>query len=137
MTEEASSLSDSRCEAIKSASLAQATGENRHLSMKKTKSRISYKNEPAAAGWEFNPAAAALDETSIAALGIPSPQDVRAHLKRKQAKETRINVRLSAKTLAGLKQQAEEAGMPYQTLAASALHMLATGKLRLAVVTGG
>jgi len=105
--------------------------------MKKPKSKISYKNEPAEAGWEFNPAITALDENTTSELGIPSPTDARAHLKRKQAKETRINVRLSAKTLAGLKQQAEEVGMPYQTLAATALHMLATGKLRLSVVTGG
>jgi len=137
MTEEQSSPSDSPFAVPQSVSSALDTGANRHLSMKKTKSRISYKNEPKEAGWEFNPAATALNEKAISALGIPSPSDARTHLKRKQAKETRINVRLSAKTLAGLKQQAEEAGMPYQTLAASALHMLATGKLRLAVVTGG
>lgn len=88
------------------------------------------------AGWEFDPNAKALGRKASSALGIPSPAEARAHLKKKQAKEARINVRLSAKTLAGLKLQAEEAGMPYQTLAASALHMLATGKLRLSMVTG-
>jgi predicted DNA binding CopG/RHH family protein len=103
--------------------------------MKKTKSRITYKDEPKEEGWEFNPSAAAIDERAASKLGIPTHSQARAHLRRKQTKETRINVRLSANTLAGLKQKAEEAGMPYQTLAAAALHMLATGKLRLAVVS--
>ncbi len=104
--------------------------------MKKTKSRISYKDEPKEAGWEFDASTPILGKKASSALGIPSPTEARSDLKRKQAKEARINVRLSAKTLESLKRQAEEAGMPYQTLAASALHMLATGKLRLAMVTG-
>jgi len=69
------------------------------------------------------------------AAGIPSAEQAAGmRLVRKVAKETRINVRLSGKTLAGLKARAEEAGMPYQTLAASVLHMVATGKLRLELV---
>lgn len=62
----------------------------------------------------------------MGSLGLPLPG--------KTAKETRINVRLSGATLAGLKARAEEAGMPYQTLAASVLHLVATGRLRLELI---
>jgi predicted DNA binding CopG/RHH family protein len=44
-------------------------------------------------------------------------------------KEARINIRLRSATLAGLKARAEEAGMPYQTLASAVLHQVATGRL--------
>jgi predicted DNA binding CopG/RHH family protein len=104
--------------------------------MKRTKQPI-YKDEPEEEGWHFDPTTPPLTEAEKQKLGIPTVAEAQAHLKRKLAKEERINLRLSSETLTGLKQRAQEAGMPYQTLAASALHMLATGKLRLALVTGG
>ncbi|MFV0338026.1 MAG: CopG family antitoxin [Chthoniobacterales bacterium] len=53
-----------------------------------------------------------------------------------KVKEARINIRLANSTLNGLKARAEEAGMPYQTLAASVLHQVAMGDLRLKLVPG-
>jgi len=50
-------------------------------------------------------------------------------------KVARINIRLAQSTLEGLKARAEEAGMPYQTLAASVLHLVASGRLRLDLVS--
>ena len=55
---------------------------------------------------------------------------------RKTPKPARINIRMGAETLEGLKLRAAEAGLPYQTLAASVLHMVATGKLKLDLVKG-
>ncbi|MBI2891249.1 MAG: antitoxin [Nitrospirae bacterium] len=44
-------------------------------------------------------------------------------------KDARINIRLSASDLELLKRKAAEEGMPYQTLVASVLHKLVTGRL--------
>jgi hypothetical protein len=69
------------------------------------------------------------------ALGIPAPGQVK-RLVRKTPKPARINIRMGEETLEGLKLRAAEAGIPYQTLAASVLHMVATGKLKLELVKG-
>ncbi len=91
----------------------------------KTKNKVTYTDEPKEAGWDYA-SSRRLSADEMSDLGLP--------LSRKIAKDTRINVRLSGETLAGLKHRAEEAGMPYQTLAASVLHMVATGRLRLELV---
>jgi predicted DNA binding CopG/RHH family protein len=44
-------------------------------------------------------------------------------------KQHRVNIRLSAQALVGIRMRAAEEGMPYQTLMASVLHKYATGKL--------
>ncbi len=67
------------------------------------------------------------------AMGIPATGDV-TRLVRKAKKPARINIRMADETLEGLKVRAAEAGLPYQTLAASVLHMVAIGKLRLDLV---
>ncbi len=67
------------------------------------------------------------------ALGIPMPGEAKnMRIVRKTPKDARINVRLGQDTLEELKIQAARVGMPYQTLAASVLHMLAKGELQLA-----
>lgn len=72
------------------------------------------------------------------ALGIPSPEEAKKmRMVYRPAKDTRINVRLDRDTLEGLKRQAAKVGMPYQTLIASALHMIANGNLQLAFFQKG
>ncbi len=44
-------------------------------------------------------------------------------------KPQRVNIRLSAQTLAGIRSRAAEEGMPYQTLMASVLHKYMEGLL--------
>jgi len=44
-------------------------------------------------------------------------------------KQQRVNIRLSAQTLAGIRARAAEEGIPYQTLMASVLHKYSTGRL--------
>jgi|SRR5450631_995103 predicted DNA binding CopG/RHH family protein len=44
-------------------------------------------------------------------------------------KDRRLNIRLSAPVLAGLRARAAEEGLPYQTLIASVLHKFVTGRL--------
>lgn len=66
-------------------------------------------------------------------LGIPAPGAATRRV-RKVKEPARINIRMAEETLDGLKVRAAEAGLPYQTLAASVLHMVATGKLRLDLV---
>ncbi len=44
-------------------------------------------------------------------------------------KDKRINIRLSANDLEALKTNAEELGLPYQTLVSSILHQYASGRL--------
>ncbi len=44
------------------------------------------------------------------------------------SKPQRVNIRLSAQTLAGLRSRAAEEGMPYQTLMATVLHKYTTGR---------
>ncbi len=77
----------------------------------------------------------ALTRAQERAMGLPAP-GTPVRLVRRASKPARINIRLGAETLSGLKSRAEEAGLPYQTLAASVLHMVATGKLRLDLVKG-
>jgi predicted DNA binding CopG/RHH family protein len=44
-------------------------------------------------------------------------------------KPQRVNIRLSAQTLAGIRSRAAEEGMPYQTLMATVLHKYTAGRL--------
>ena len=44
-------------------------------------------------------------------------------------KDRRLNIRLSAPVLEGLRARAAEEGLPYQTLIASVLHKFVTGRL--------
>jgi len=76
-----------------------------------------------------------LSRTEERALGIPAP-GTPIRMVRKTPKPARINIRMGEDTLAGLKARAAEAGIPYQTLASSVLHMVSTGKLRLELVKG-
>ncbi|MFM8831734.1 MAG: hypothetical protein ACKOHM_12115 [Spartobacteria bacterium] len=52
---------------------------------------------------------------------------------RKPARPARINIRITHETIARLRARAEEAGLPYQTLAASVLHMVGKGDLTLSL----
>ena len=45
------------------------------------------------------------------------------------SKQHRVNIRLSAQTLAGIRSRAAEEGLPYQTLMAAVLHKYTTGRL--------
>jgi predicted DNA binding CopG/RHH family protein len=95
------------------------------------KHKPNYTNEPAEEGWGFDETKA-LNKGQERSLGIPSPTAAKAmRLVRKPA---RINIRTTHETIAGLRARAEEAGMPYQTLAASILHMVAKGELKLSLV---
>ena len=87
--------------------------------------------EPAEEGWDFD-GARALDRGQQKAAGIPEPAAVgKMKVVRKPARPARINIRTTHETIAGLRARAEEAGLPYQTLAASVLHMVAKGELKL------
>ena len=98
----------------------------------KTK-KLNYIAEPAEEGWKFA-VGSALDLDQQKTLGIPEPS-VAAKMKimRKPARPARINIRITHETIAGLRARAEEAGLPYQTLAASVLHMVAKGELKLSL----
>ena len=48
---------------------------------------------------------------------------------RATVKDRRLNIRLSAPVLEGLRDRAAEEGLPYQTLIASVLHRFVTGRL--------
>lgn len=105
------------------------TGAKEDISMKaKT---VEYTNDRGAMK-EFEKARV-LTRAQERALGIPAP-GAATRLVRSANKPARINIRMADETLAGLKVRAAEAGLPYQTLAASVLHMVATGKLRLDLV---
>ena len=104
----------------------------------KTKSKkLNYTAEPTGEGWKFA-AGSGLDREQQMALGIPEPS-VAAKMKvlRKPARPARINIRTTHETIAGLRARAEEAGLPYQTLAASVLHMVAKGELKLSLACVG
>jgi predicted DNA binding CopG/RHH family protein len=93
--------------------------------------KTSYTAEPAEEGWDFD-GARALDRGQQKAAGIPEPAAVgKMKVVRKPARPVRINIRTTHETIAGLRARAEEAGLPYQTLAASVLHMVAKGELKL------
>jgi predicted DNA binding CopG/RHH family protein len=99
--------------------------------MKTKRKKPSYTAEPAEEGWDFD-GARALDRGQQKAAGIPEPAAVgKMKVVRKPARPARINIRTTHETIAGLRARAEEAGLPYQTLAASVLHMVAKGELKL------
>jgi predicted DNA binding CopG/RHH family protein len=104
----------------------------------KTKSKkLNYTAEPAGKGWKFA-AGAALNRDQQSALGIPEPAAAaKMTIVRKPARPARINIRTTHETIAGLRARAEEAGLPYQTLAASVLHMVAKGELKLSLARVG
>ncbi len=103
----------------------------------KTRNEVSYTDEPKGEGWNYNESQTLTPEEQTA-LELPTPKQARGmRLVRRPAKLTRINIRLAEETLSGLKARAADIGMPYQTLAASVLHMVATGKLNLALVPSG
>ncbi len=102
----------------------------------KTKNELIYTDEPKEDGWDFDEFSP-LSPEEQAALGIPTPEQAR-HMRvvRRAPKPTRINIRLAEETLDGLKARAAEAGIPYQTLAASVLRMVASGRMRLTLTPG-
>jgi predicted DNA binding CopG/RHH family protein len=52
-----------------------------------------------------------------------------AAMNTRMKKEARVNIRLQASDLDGLRLRAEEEGIPYQTLIASVLHKYVSGRL--------
>ena len=48
-------------------------------------------------------------------------------------KSKNINIRINESDLTELKQRAEEAGIPYQTLIGTALHQIAKGKIQISI----
>ena len=103
--------------------------------MKTRNEDVIYTDEPREEGWDYE-ASRALSPREQARMGLPTPEEARGILLvRKVPKVARINIRLAQSTLEGLKARAEEAGMPYQTLAASVLHLVASGRLRLDLVS--
>jgi len=101
--------------------------------MKTKKKKPVYTDEPAGEGWHFEEGRA-LTRAQERALGLPSPTAARnIKVVRKPARPARINIRTTHETIAGLRARAEEAGLPYQTLAASVLHMVAKGDLKLSL----
>jgi predicted DNA binding CopG/RHH family protein len=103
--------------------------------MKTKKNKSSYTQEPVGEGWGFEQNKA-LTRAQQRALGLPAPTDAaKMTINRKPARPARINIRTTHETIAGLRARAEEAGLPYQTLAASVLHMVARGDLKLVLAT--
>lgn len=102
--------------------------------IKKTKA-VTYTEEPQGEGWSFE-GSRMLSGQEERELGIPAP-GARLNLLRKPARPVRINIRMTAETLDGIKARAAEVGMPYQTLASSVLHMVATGRLQLKLAVEG
>jgi predicted DNA binding CopG/RHH family protein len=100
--------------------------------MKTKKNKPIYAEEPTDEGWKFTEGPA-LDPDQQKALGIPEPAAGKMKVARKPARPARINIRTTHETIAGLRARAEEAGLPYQTLAASVLHMVAKGELKLSL----
>jgi predicted DNA binding CopG/RHH family protein len=99
--------------------------------MKTKRKKPIYTDEPLAEGWRFQEEKA-LTLAQQKALGIPGPSEAaKVKIVRKPARPARINIRTTHETIAGLRARAEEAGLPYQTLAASVLHMVAKGELKL------
>jgi predicted DNA binding CopG/RHH family protein len=99
--------------------------------MKTKRKKPIYTDEPLAEGWRFQEGKA-LTLAQQKALGITGPSEAaKVKIVRKPARPARINIRTTHETIAGLRARAEEAGLPYQTLAASVLHMVAKGELKL------
>jgi hypothetical protein len=104
--------------------------------MKTKKKKTSYSEEPTGEGWGFGQSKA-LTRAQQRALGLPSPTTAaKMTIIRKPARPARINIRTTHETIAGLRARDEEAGLPYQTLAASVLHMVAKGDIKLALAPG-
>jgi predicted DNA binding CopG/RHH family protein len=104
--------------------------------MKTKKKKLNYTEEPAGDGWGFE-AGQALTRAQQRALGLPSASAARKMpVNRKPSRPARINIRTTHETIAGLRARAEEVGLPYQTLAASVLHMVAKGDLKLSLAAG-
>ncbi len=104
--------------------------------MKTKRKKPSYAEEPRGDGWGFDQGKA-LTRAQQRALGLPSPSAAaKTTVSRKPARPARINIRTTHETIAGLRARAEEAGLPYQTLAASVLHMVARGDLKLSLAPG-
>jgi predicted DNA binding CopG/RHH family protein len=95
------------------------------------KHKPNYTTEPAEEGWAFDETKV-LSKAQERSMGIPTPMEAKGL--RVVRKPARINIRTTHETIAGLRARAEEAGMPYQTLAASILHMVAKGELKLSLV---
>lgn len=53
----------------------------------------------------------------------------RASVNFKKKKEARVNIRLQEDDLEGMRQKAEEEGIPYQTLIASLVHKYVNGRV--------
>jgi len=103
--------------------------------MKTKRKKPTYVEEPAAEGWAFDEGKT-LTRAQERALGFPSPSAAaKMTIHRKPARPARINIRTTHETIAGLRTRAEEVGLPYQTLAASVLHMVAKGDLKLSLAT--
>ena len=101
--------------------------------MKTKRKQIAYTAEPVEGEWEFD-GSRSIDRAQQAALGIPEPAAAgKMKVVRKPGRPARINIRTTHETIAGLRARAEEAGLPYQTLAASVLHMVAKGELKLSL----
>jgi predicted DNA binding CopG/RHH family protein len=104
--------------------------------MKTKKKKTTYAKEPVGEGWDFDQNKA-LTRAQQRALGLPSPTAAaKMPTTRKPGRPARINIRTTHETIAGLRARAEEAGLPYQTLAASVLHMVARGDLKLSLAPG-
>lgn len=104
--------------------------------MKTKKKKLNYTEEPVGNGWGFD-ASQTLTRAQQRALGLPSASAaLKMSVNRKPARPARINIRTTHETIAGLRARAEEVGLPYQTLAASVLHMVAKGDLKLALAAG-
>jgi predicted DNA binding CopG/RHH family protein len=104
--------------------------------MKTKKKKTTYAEEPVGEGWAFDPNKA-LTRAQQRAMGLPAPAAAaKMTITRKPARPARINIRTTHETIAGLRARAEEAGLPYQTLAASVLHMVARGDLKLSLAPG-
>jgi predicted DNA binding CopG/RHH family protein len=104
--------------------------------MKTKKKKTTYAKEPVGEGWAFDQGKA-LTRAQQRAMGLPSASAAaKMTITRKPARPARINIRTTHETIAGLRARAEEAGLPYQTLAASVLHMVARGDLKLSLAPG-
>ena len=104
--------------------------------MKTKKKKPIYSKEPSSEGWAFDQDKA-LTRAQERSLGLPSPSAAaKMTVSLKPARPARINIRTTHETIAGLRARAEEAGLPYQTLAASVLHMVARGDLKLSLTHG-
>lgn len=75
-----------------------------------------------------------LEDYEAGALDSVDTEELRADLlaaaRNTQRKDRRVNIRLSEKDLALLRERAAIEGIPYQTLMASVLHKFASGRLK-------